>query len=87
MSMKKKFNNKKNFSPRVSVFVTDNKENEPINIGEIDMKISKLNSMIHSVERRIEAHERRLSFIYESNEGREVKEKISSIEHNIYLGQ
>ncbi|MEI7942381.1 MAG: hypothetical protein WCH76_04325 [Candidatus Riflemargulisbacteria bacterium] len=72
---KERFNKRKN-SSRVSVFVSDDKNSETIDAKEVDMKIIKLNSMIKGVERRIEAHERKLSNMYDSKESRETREHI-----------
>ncbi len=87
MGIKGKFNKGKKSPPRVSVFVSDNKNSETIDVNEVEMKITKLNSMIKNVERRMEAHQRKLSNIYESNESRETREQILNVESNISTGQ
>ncbi len=87
MAGKEKFNKKKNLSSRVSVFVSDNKNVETINVNDIDMKITKLNSMINAVERRVEAHQKRLSNIYDSAGSRETREYMSQSDSNMSSGQ
>ena len=76
MVFKDKFNKRKSSTTRVSVFVSDNKNEETIDVNEVEMKITKLNSMIKAVERRVEAHQRRLSNMYESDESRDTRERI-----------
>ncbi len=84
---KEKFDKKKKTTSRISVFVSDNKASETIDVNELEMKITKLNSMIKNVERRMDAHQRRLSNIYESNESRETKEHILNVQGKISTGQ
>ena len=87
MSAKDRFNKKAKTPARVSIFVSDNKASETIDVNDVEMKITKLNSMIKNVERRIDAHQRRLSNYYESNESREAREMIQNSKSNISSGQ
>ncbi len=80
---------KKNISDntRVSVLVSDNKDGETVDANEIDMKITKLNSMIKNVERRIDSHERKLSQIYDNDESKQTRETIQKQGQKVYSGQ
>lgn len=85
--MRGKFNKGKKSPARVSVFVSDNKNSETIDVNEVDMKITKLNSMMKNVERRIDAHQRRLSNIYDSSESQENREHILRANTQVTSGQ
>ncbi len=85
--MKDKLTKNKKVPERVSVFVSDKKDEETIDANEVDMKITKLNSMIKNVERRIDAHERRLSIMHDSLASREATEYMHSTSSKISAGR
>ena len=86
MGLKNKVKKNKDLHCNVSVLLTDNQSDGSIDIGEIDMKITKLNSMIKNVERRITAYKTRLSNIYEKEEYKETRNSIQRTSNKISVG-
>ena len=71
---------------RVSVYVSDKKGSDTVDIQEIDMKITKIESMLSNVNRRIDAHQRKLEKIYESDEVKHARETMDRLNSRVSSG-